>query len=85
LDGLSGRGRGGDFDPRHNAHASTAALVQRCDDPQMVSVEWRAIHPLGQNDLFRLEFGCDLSERQYRAIAVSTENLMVSLDRTAFD
>jgi hypothetical protein len=28
----------------------------------MVSVEWRAIYPLGENDLLCLEFGRDLTD-----------------------
>jgi hypothetical protein len=62
VDGLLGKGRRGDLDPRHVPHASTTSLIQRYDEPQMVSMEWRAVHPFGQNDLLCIEFGRDLTE-----------------------
>jgi len=74
FDGLFGRGRRGDLNPRHVPHASTASLIQRNDDPEMVSIEWLAVYALCQNYPLRLEFGRDLTKRQHRSISVSTEN-----------
>jgi hypothetical protein len=43
----------------------------------MIGIERLAIHPLGQNDLLHLEFSGDLTKRQQRVRAVSTENTII--------
>jgi hypothetical protein len=43
FDGLFGRGRRGYLDPYRVSDASTAPLIQRHDDPEMVGIEGLAV------------------------------------------
>src|SRR5262249_35305043 len=72
--GLLGNGWPDDFDAHHVTHAPATPLIEWHNETEMVGIQRLAVHPLGHDHLFALKFRRDLAQRQYRAIAVPTEN-----------